>query len=33
MNLKNALDSYGDETLDAMFGAETRKGLRQLQHN
>ena len=32
MNLKNALDSYGDETLDAMFGAETRKGLRQLQN-
>jgi len=30
-NLKTSLDSYGDETLDAMFGSETRKGLRALQ--
>jgi hypothetical protein len=30
-NLKNALDSYGDETLDAMFGPEVTRGLRQLQ--
>ena len=30
-NLKTSLDSYGDETLDAMFGAETRRGLRDLQ--
>jgi hypothetical protein len=29
-NLKNSLDSYGDETLDAMFGKETRQGLRDL---
>ena len=28
--LANALDSYGDETLDAMFGAETRQSLRYL---
>ena len=30
-NLKTSLDSYGDETLDAMFGVETRRGLRALQ--
>lgn len=30
-NLKTSLDSFGDETLDAMFGAETRKGLRAFQ--
>jgi len=30
-NLKTSLDSYGDETLDAMFGAETRRGLRAFQ--
>ena len=29
-NLTNALDSYGDETLDAMFGAEIRQSLRYL---
>ena len=28
--LSNALDSYGDETLDAMFGAELRQSLRYL---
>ena len=28
--LSNALDSYGNETLDAMFGAETRQSLRYL---
>jgi hypothetical protein len=27
-NLKTALDSYGDETLDAMFGKELTQGLR-----
>ena len=30
-NLKTSLDSIGDETLDSMFGAETRRGLRDLQ--
>jgi len=30
-NLKTSLDSFGDETLDAMFGVETRRGLRDLQ--
>ncbi len=30
-NLKTSLDSYGDETLDAMFGSETRRGLRAFQ--
>jgi len=30
-NLKTSLNSYGDETLDAMFGAETRRGLRAFQ--
>ena len=30
-NLKTSLDSFGDETLDAMFGAETRRGLRAFQ--
>jgi hypothetical protein len=30
-NLKTALDSYGDETLDAMFGKELTQGLRYFQ--
>jgi|TARA_R100000149_G_C5879075_1_gene143449 hypothetical protein len=30
-NLKNSLDSYGDETLEAMFGREITKDLRQFQ--
>jgi hypothetical protein len=30
-NLKTALDSYGDETLDAMFGKELTQGLRNFQ--
>lgn len=30
-NLKTSLDSFGDETLDAMFGSETRRGLRAFQ--
>jgi len=30
-NLKTALDSYGDETLDAMFGRELTQGLRNFQ--
>jgi len=30
-NLKTSLDSIGDETLDSMFGSETRRGLRDLQ--
>ena len=31
-NLQNALDSYGNETLDAMFGVELRKGLREFSN-
>tara|TARA_R100000664_G_scaffold6550_1_gene11622 strand:+ start:86 stop:3448 length:3363 start_codon:yes stop_codon:yes gene_type:complete len=30
-NLKTALDSYGDETLEAMFGKELSQGLRNFQ--
>jgi len=30
-NLKTALDSYGDETLDAMFGKELTQSLRNFQ--
>jgi len=30
-NLKTALDSYGDETLEAMFGRDIAKGLRNFQ--
>ena len=30
-NLKSSLDSYGDETLTAMFGKETTRGLRNFQ--
>ena len=30
-NLKTALDSYGDETLDAMFGKELTQGLKNFQ--
>ena len=30
-NLKTALDSYGDETLEAMFGRDVAKGLRNFQ--
>ena len=30
-NLKTALDKYGDETLDAMFGRDIAKGLRNFQ--
>ena len=30
-NLKTSLDSIGDETLDSMFGVQTRRGLRDLQ--
>ena len=32
-NLKTALDSYGDETLNAMFGTELTQGLRGLQRS
>lgn len=31
--LANALDSYGDETLDAMFGVEIRSSLRKLANS
>ena len=30
-NLKTSLDSYGDETLEAMFGRDIAKGLRNFQ--
>ena len=32
-NLKTALDSYGDETLEAMFGKELTQGLRNFQRS